>query len=82
MLPGVIAAIVPKRASYPPAGVLSPLSTLVRNEKSAASQDFLQSKELSLVYLLLALCLISFKNFDALVKTSLLSVAFSPYYVT
>ena len=60
--------------------VLSPLFTPVRCSKAAGSQGFLQSKELCLTYLLLALCLISLKVVDALVKIPFVSVTFFLYY--
>ena len=77
----VTAAVVPHRASYLLAGVLSPLFTPVRSRKPAGSQGFLHSKELCLAYLLLALCLISSKVFDTLVKISFMSVTYFLYYV-
>lgn len=81
MLTEVTVTVVPHRASYVFAGVLSPLFTPVRSCKPAGSQGFLHSKELYLAYLLLALYLISLKVFDALVKIPFMSVTYFLYYV-
>ena len=60
----------------PSAGILE-----TRKIKAAGSQGFLQSKELYLAYLLLALCLISLIVVATLVKIPFVPVTFSLYYV-